>query len=136
MFVKYHELSGHKREWIHNLHLRYGPVVQIASNEVSFASYTAAKQIYSSGNKDFQKTELYSLFEQDGHINLFTALDHESHSIIRRHLADRYSNSSVLRPQITEMIDERAKTFAAVCATSDTADIYVGFLKSPARFAY
>lgn len=68
MFVKYHELSGHKREWIHNLHLRYGPVVQIASNEVSFASYTAAKQIYSSGNKDFQKTELYSLFEQDGHM--------------------------------------------------------------------
>ncbi|KAK1840826.1 hypothetical protein CCHR01_16535 [Colletotrichum chrysophilum] len=124
IFVKYHELFGYKRKWIHNLHLRYGPVVQIASNEVSFASYTAAKQIYSAGNKDFRKTELYSLFEQDGHINLFTALDHDSHSTIRRHLADRYSNSSVLRPQITEMIDERAKAFVAVCAASDTADIY------------
>lgn len=68
IFVKYHELFGHKRRWIHNLHLRYGPVVQIAPNEVSFASYTAAKQIYSTGNKDFRKTELYSLFEQNGHM--------------------------------------------------------------------
>lgn len=67
-FVKYHELRGTKRDWIHSLHLEHGPVVQIGRNEVSFASYTAAKQIYSSGNKEFRKTELYNLFEQDGHM--------------------------------------------------------------------
>ncbi|KAK7444973.1 hypothetical protein Landi51_08331 [Colletotrichum acutatum] len=129
LFVKHRELFGQKREWVHNLHLRYGLVVQVAYNEVSFTSYTAAKQIYSSGNKDFPKTELYSLFQQGGHIsdiysNLFTALDSDTHSTIRRHLADRYSNSSVLGPQIIEMIDERAEAFGAVRAASDTADIY------------
>lgn len=67
-FVKYHELRGTKRGWIHSLHLEYGPVVQIGRNEVSFASYTAAKQIYNSGNKEFRKTELYDLFKQDGHM--------------------------------------------------------------------
>ncbi|OLN97909.1 putative sterigmatocystin biosynthesis P450 monooxygenase STCB-like protein 2 [Colletotrichum chlorophyti] len=107
--VKYHELKGTKRGWIHGLHLKYGPVVQIGRNEVSCASYTAAKQIYSSGNKKFRKTELYNLFQQDGHINLFTALDPGKHSEIRRALADRYSNSNVLRSKIMEAIAERAE---------------------------
>ncbi|UQC81414.1 uncharacterized protein CLUP02_06900 [Colletotrichum lupini] len=124
LFVKHRELFGQKREWFDNLHLRFGPVVQIACNEVSFASYIAAKQIYGSGSKDFSKTELYSLVQQDGHINLFTALDSDTHRTIRRHLDGRYSNSSVLRPQIIEMIDERAGAFGAVCAVPDTADIY------------
>lgn len=66
--VKYHEFVGTKSRWIHNLHLQYGSVVQIGRNEVSFASYTSSKQIYSNGNKDFRKTELYHLFEQDGHM--------------------------------------------------------------------
>ncbi|KAI3528307.1 hypothetical protein CSPX01_16318 [Colletotrichum filicis] len=132
LFVKHRELFGQKREWFDNVHLRFGPVVQIACNEVSFASYIAAKQIYGSGSKDFSKTELYSLVQQDGHINLFTALDSDTHSTTRRHLDGRYSNSSVLRPQIIEMIDERAGAFGAVCAVSDTADIYVRYPRSPA----
>lgn len=66
IFNKYHELRGHKREWLHELHSRYGEVVTIAPNEVSFASATGLKTIYSSGSKDFLKTELYNLFRQDG----------------------------------------------------------------------
>ncbi|KAF6799538.1 hypothetical protein CMUS01_15621 [Colletotrichum musicola] len=124
-FVKYHEFAGTKRGWVHGLHLKYGPVVQLGRNEISFASYTAAKQIYSSGNKEFRKTELYSLFEQEGHINLFTALDPEKHSEIRRSLADRYSNSNVLRPKIMDAIADRAAVFAEVCAAGKSADVYL-----------
>ncbi|KAM0426346.1 hypothetical protein ACHAPT_008387 [Fusarium lateritium] len=111
--VKYHEFVGTKSRWIHNLHLRYGPVVQIGRNEVSFASYTSSKQIYTSGNKDFRKTELYHLFEQDGHID------------IRRQFADRYSNTTVLRSKVLDSITERASTFAKVCARTDSADVYL-----------
>jgi hypothetical protein len=68
LFVKYHEFSGDKALWIHNLHVQYGPVVQIARDQVSFASYTSSKQIYSTGNKDFWKTDLYDCFQQDGHM--------------------------------------------------------------------
>lgn len=50
-FVKYHEFTGNKRGWVHDLHIKYGPVVQLGRREISFASYTAARQIYSSGNK-------------------------------------------------------------------------------------
>lgn len=66
IFNKYYELRGHKREWLHELHNRYGEVVTIAPNEVSFASETGLKKIYSSGSKDYLKTELYNLFKQDG----------------------------------------------------------------------
>ncbi|RSL56237.1 hypothetical protein CEP54_008978 [Fusarium duplospermum] len=109
--VKYHEFVGTKSRWIHNLHLRYGPVIQIGRNEVSFASYTSSKQIYSNGNKDFRKTELYHLFEQDGHI------------IVK--FADRYSNTTVLRSKVLESITERASAFARVCSGTGSADVYL-----------
>ncbi|KAG5764694.1 hypothetical protein H9Q72_007246 [Fusarium xylarioides] len=138
LFVKYHELNGSQSLWVHRLHLRYGPVVQIASNEISFASYTSSKQIYSNGNKDFRKTELYHGFvllalvlvtKWNAKIwpysNLFTALDPEKHSEIRRQLADRYSNSTVLKSKIMEAIAERAQTFVDVCTQTNSADLYL-----------
>lgn len=65
-FVVYHDYHGTKRMWIHNLHLKFGPVVRLGSNEVSFASVSAMKDIYSSRG-GLAKTEIYSLFQQDGH---------------------------------------------------------------------
>ena len=59
----YYEFSGERREWIHNLHMRYGPVVRIAPDEVSFASREATREIYSSGGSGYDKTSYYSLFE-------------------------------------------------------------------------
>lgn len=74
LFVVYHDFNGTKRLWIHGLHLKYGEVVRLAPDEVSFASPRAIKEIYiASGG--YVKTELYSLFTQDNHRNLFTALD-------------------------------------------------------------
>lgn len=67
-FNKYYEFSGGKRIWLHDLHHQYGPVVAISPNEVSFASASGLKQIYSAGTKDFLKTELYELFRQAGHM--------------------------------------------------------------------
>lgn len=74
LFLVYHEYRGSKRLWIHNLHLKYGESVRIAPNELSFASATAIKEIYTSAG-GYAKTELYSLFQHGPHRNLFTALD-------------------------------------------------------------
>lgn len=67
LFVKYHEFHGTRRVWIHGLHQKYGTTVLLAPNEVSFASATALKQIYSSGGTGFPKTDMYSLFKAYGH---------------------------------------------------------------------
>ena len=51
---------------IHQLHQKYGPVVCLAPNEVSFTSLAAVREIYSSGGSGFDKTGLYTLFMQFG----------------------------------------------------------------------
>ncbi|KAG7039640.1 cytochrome P450 [Colletotrichum scovillei] len=84
----------------------------LATIRVDFQTISSSS--LSSGSKEFPK---------EGFI-LSVPARPSHHSTIRRHLADRYYNSSVIRPQIIEMIDERAEAFGAVCAASDTADIY------------
>ena len=58
----YHELRGKRRSFIHGLHVRYGPVVRIAPNEVSFASREAVKEIYTSSGGGYDKSSFYKLF--------------------------------------------------------------------------
>lgn len=64
LWIKYQEFTSNRRESIHTLHKRYGPVVRLAPNEVSFTSLDAIKEIYASGGSGYDKTELYSLFKQ------------------------------------------------------------------------
>lgn len=66
LVIKYHEFSASRRVFIHQLHQRYGTVVRIAPNEVSFASLDAIREIYASGGSGYDKTELYDLFRQFG----------------------------------------------------------------------
>ena len=48
------------------MHLKYGPVVRIAPNEVAFASSAAVKEIYGSGGSGYDKTEFYDMFKVYG----------------------------------------------------------------------
>lgn len=62
--LKYQEFARNRRLWIHSLHERYGPVVRLAPNEVSFANLEGMKEIYQSGGSGYEKTEFYDLFKQ------------------------------------------------------------------------
>lgn len=64
LWLKYQEFTANRRESIHALHKRYGPVVRLGPNEVSFTSLDAIKEIYASGGSGYDKTEFYSLFKQ------------------------------------------------------------------------
>lgn len=63
LWLMYNEFSGNRRQWLHGLHIRHGPVVRIAPNEVSFANRDAVKEIYISGGSGYDKTSFYSLFK-------------------------------------------------------------------------
>lgn len=58
------ELTSNRRPYIHELHQKYGPIVRLGPNEVSFTSLEAIKEIYTSGGSGYDKTEFYSLFMQ------------------------------------------------------------------------
>jgi hypothetical protein len=66
LLLKYHELHGQRRIYIHALHQKYGPVVRLGPNEVAFNSLESQKEIYCSGGSGYDKTEFYDLFTQYG----------------------------------------------------------------------
>jgi hypothetical protein len=66
LVLKWHELNANRTVYIHELHKRYGPVVRVAPNEVSFTSIAALKEIYGSGGSGYDKTEFYDLFQVYG----------------------------------------------------------------------
>ena len=68
------EFAGNRRPYIHELHKRYGPVVRLGPNEISFTSADAVKEIYAGGGSGYDKTELYTMFMQFGARTMFSSL--------------------------------------------------------------
>ena len=67
LVLKYYEFTRRRRLWVHGLHQRYGPVVRLSPEEVSFANLHGLKEIYQSGGSGYDKTEFFSLLKQYGH---------------------------------------------------------------------
>ncbi|KAL1860743.1 hypothetical protein VTK73DRAFT_7188 [Phialemonium thermophilum] len=125
--LKYQEFRGRRTRYIHELHLKYGPVVRVAPNEVVFASLEAMKEIYMSNGSGYDKTEFYDLFRQYNTKTMFSTLDKQSHSKRRRILADRYANTNVVKESSLAGIRERCRNFVERAAQlpNQEMDIYV-----------
>ncbi|KIH94129.1 serine/threonineeeee-protein kinase [Sporothrix brasiliensis 5110] len=124
--LRWHELRCGRTRYVHALHQRYGPVVRLAPDEVSFASAAAVKEIYNSAGSGYDKTDFYDLFTVYGRRTMFTTLDKETHARRRRILADRYANSNIMRGPALAGIEERAQHFTELCknAAGGVLDIY------------
>lgn len=64
--LRWHEFGANRTLYIHSLHLKYGPVVRITPNEVSYTSYEAVKEIYGSLGSGYDKHRFYNLFKVFG----------------------------------------------------------------------
>ncbi|KAK2672098.1 Cytochrome P450 [Fusarium oxysporum f. sp. vasinfectum] len=109
LVLKWHELNANRTMYIHELHKRYGPVVRVAPNEVSFTSIDALKEIYGSGGSGYDKTEFYDLFQVYGKRTMFSTLVKGDHAKRRRMIGDRYANSNVMKQAPLAGIQERSK---------------------------
>ncbi|KFA47172.1 hypothetical protein S40293_09612 [Stachybotrys chartarum IBT 40293] len=115
LVLRWNELQANRTVFVHQMHLKYGPVVRIAPNEVSFTSWTALKEIYCSSGSGYDKTEFYDLFRAYGRRTMFTMLCKSDHAARKRILADRYANSNVMKESSISGIKERAEKFAQRC---------------------
>ncbi|KAI0166095.1 cytochrome P450 [Xylariaceae sp. FL1272] len=124
--LKYHEFHARRTAYIHNLHLRYGPVVRVGPNEVSFASLQGIKEIYGSGGSGYDKTEFYDLFRVYGRRTMFTTLNKEDHAKRKRILADRYANSNIMKPDSVKGILARSQRLVETCsqASGNSMDFF------------
>lgn len=87
---------------IHNWHLKYGPVVRVAPNEVSFTSPTAIKDIYQDPTMEID-TRLYRLFTHFGANNAFTSRTRTDHGWRRKGIAAAVSWSKALEREVQDM---------------------------------
>jgi len=122
----YHEFNGDRTVTIHKLHRKYGPVVRVAPNEVSFISPEGVKDIYGAGST-FPKSHFYDLFQYYGERNMFTTLTKKEHGDRKKMISDRYSKSYVMQPVIEAPIQECVRDFMAAIAKSKILDTYMYF---------
>lgn len=89
---------------IHELHQKYGPIVQVSPNEVSIIDRETVKKIYLNDNypKEFIKNKktqngFYSQFGNFSNRNLFSTGDTKEHINKRKYLQKIYSKTFVLK---------------------------------------
>ncbi|KAG5945466.1 hypothetical protein E4U59_005719 [Claviceps monticola] len=126
LLLKWKEIHAARTLYIHALHVKYGPVVRIAPNEVSFTSGAALKEIYCSGGSGYDKSQFYNLFKIYGRRTMFTILNKADHAKRKRILADRYANTNIMRSTSLEGVQNRSKAFLHRCthAGSSATDVF------------
>ncbi|KAK6364743.1 hypothetical protein LTS17_011848 [Exophiala oligosperma] len=92
-WLVYKTWTGVRAKTIHDLHLKYGPWVRVAPDEVSTSDKEAITTIYGV-NSDFVKTDFYT-YQLRAIPELFTMSDRKAHAKRRRELAHLFSMSTI-----------------------------------------
>ncbi|KAI1733507.1 cytochrome P450 [Xylaria scruposa] len=109
-------------QWEHiELHKKYGPIVRIGPNEVSFSSPHVARNILSAG-KRFYKTDFYSVFPPPENPDIFTEIREEVHAMKKKVANVPYSMAAMrqLSPFIDDTIELLVSRMSDFCADSAT----------------
>ncbi|KAF8860170.1 cytochrome P450 [Acephala macrosclerotiorum] len=118
-FWYYTILSGRGPWRNHSWHQKWGPIVRIAPNHLSFSSHSANKVIYGFGTRtvpSMVKDPIFFTPEVDHSMNIINETDREEHSRMRRMLSFAFSNSNLLENEdvLIRRTDEFLKTLADV----------------------
>ncbi|KAI0444175.1 putative cytochrome P450 monooxygenase [Xylaria telfairii] len=90
----YHAWAGTQHEAIHALHLKYGAVVRIAPDELSFVEAEAWKDIYGR-RPEFPKDVSQTHADDPEHAHLVVLVDPEKHRTLRKILSPAFSDRAL-----------------------------------------
>lgn len=85
------EFRGDRSTVLHHLHKKYGQVVRVAPQQLSFSGIEALRDIYGPGNK-YTKAPAYAAF---GRKSLFTMLNKEEHRGRAKRISHIFAPASV-----------------------------------------
>lgn len=114
---------GRKSHRIHEAHLKYGSVVRVGPNEISFADPVAVREIYTSDN--FVKEETFYRAKRIFHENhLMSFRNPEAHKKRRKLLSKGFSQASMLEfePKMSSKIQTMLDHWAE--KSGDPIDAY------------
>lgn len=102
-WILFVDLSGSRARTVHELHKKYGPVVRLAPNELSFASLQAVKPIYGPGTTCIKS----SAYDNFGRLGMFQMQDPAQHRERQKRVAHVFAPSSLqqMEPLIQGVVD-------------------------------
>lgn len=106
------------------VHQKYGPIVRIQPNQLSFSSPEAARQVLAPG-KGFYKTDFYWVFPPAGNPDIFTEIREDIHAMKKRFVNQPYSLASFqsLAPWIDETIQLLCDRLDGLCSATFRSSI-------------
>ncbi|GAP91391.1 putative cytochrome p450 oxidoreductase [Rosellinia necatrix] len=119
---KVRSVISENTQWEHiELHRKYGPVVRIGPNEVSFSSPQVARNLLSAG-KRFYKTDFYSVFPPPENPDIFTEIREEVHAMKKKVANVPYSMAAMrqLSPFIDDTIELLVSQMGSFCTDPTT----------------
>ncbi|KAJ0123947.1 hypothetical protein J7T55_012419 [Diaporthe amygdali] len=119
--------SGQWHQDILDLHRKYGPVVRISPNEVSFVDQAALEQVYShtTGTK---KTSWYDTWTFRGAgTGFFNTTNTQEHAFLRKRVAGAYSKSAIMTQEssVQEVFDHLWRKFRQFAKDGQEIDLQV-----------
>ncbi|KAF5556506.1 benzoate 4-monooxygenase cytochrome P450 [Fusarium napiforme] len=113
-----------RNDIIHDLHKKYGPIVQISLNEVSVADFEATKQIY--GIKDrWAKSDYFDHFMGYGRRSIFATKPYEDHRIKRKYVSSFYQAKTIYKlPEIEEHVKSRSLSVLDQVRNGEDVDVF------------
>ncbi|KAH8803588.1 cytochrome protein [Xylogone sp. PMI_703] len=109
--LAYEDYKGTRTRTIHQLHQKYGPVVRVGPNEVSFNSVTALRQIYGAGSQFGRPRSFYRMFDIYGQPHMFTFYSSLEHSARKKILSQMYAKSTILKSPVADSIQSKVLQF-------------------------
>lgn len=102
-WILFVDLSGSRARTVHELHKKYGPVVRLAPNELSFASLQAVKPVYGPGTTCIKS----SAYDNFGRLGMFQMQDPAQHRERQKRVAHIFAPSSLqqMEPLIQGVVD-------------------------------
>lgn len=90
----WHQYAHTRTEEVHQAHLRFGPVVRVGREHVSFATLEAIRDIYGHGTP-MTKDKFYSAFTST-HLNISDAQDKKVHNAKRKRFAAAFTQKNIV----------------------------------------
>ncbi|KAI0187319.1 cytochrome P450 [Xylaria flabelliformis] len=121
---KYYWVTAQKSVYIHNLHLKYGPIVRVGPREVYTADPKAVQQVFRI-KKEFLKAQWYLAFAPFV-LTIFNVLEVPVHRRLRRLLSNPLSETGLrpFYPQIEHKVDLAIDGIKKEFKTRGVADVY------------
>ncbi|KAK4095852.1 cytochrome P450 [Parathielavia hyrcaniae] len=119
LVLKYETIRGNKVIYVHDLHLKYGPIVRITPTEVAIAEVASFAQIHKVGS-GFHKAPWYDTVTPNRRPGIFAMRDPHHHSTRRRLFAQPFSNSALQKNWAVEI---RSRVETAISKIKQEASV-------------